>query len=623
LFAMRLFLGRAGPRPLSVPDVSLALFLSVALLAIISTVLALASSLRVLVLSGIIDGVTTAAGLYAMVVLRKQSPEAAPRPSAWSLLGLLAVVIGAAGLFVVWHQGTPYPSNAGWDYITFIVQVEHLQLYGGFAYVIIPSYPPGGVPYPGMFMDLLGGLTVYLGVNPFDLFWWGTFPMLLGFMAVIYALVFHYSTNPLLAVAVAFAGVFLGAAQGEVVRNPLYLTVDMTTQILFLLAVLWFVETNVQGRDRSLAILLMASFLGVFYFYVLLPTFPLFVAMIVGLRRLRVLGSPLRVFLVANLALLSILALLSVAPASLIGRIVEFVPSSFFPLDQKATLLADIYVPIFWIALASAAVVYSFHSRGVSREPLSLTHFAIGTSFLLVAYFMPVWITYRFEFYMRSYVLIFLAALTLGPISLRWPRAQKRPPPMDGPPSRTNRPSPRVKWAIAIVVLAVLPTVALYPLYERYTQGYTAWYSTDEYVMGQWIQKNLPADAFLATDPGTAYYTRALAFRNSSVYFILPDGRAPTAGLGTESDLNLKLFTAFHAVANISLAWTEFRSLGFPETYVLISTRTPIWLLGNGQQWLSHPANGTGVAYWVQFFQPPYFTLLYRTGDVYLFAVRP
>lgn len=618
----RVLRGLSTLPPLSLADVALSLFASASGLALVSTGLALVGTLHVLVITGLVDGITVAAGLY---VLRRvwRAPASPARPvAAMSFAGLLSVLVGAVLLFVIWHQETPYPSNAGWDYMTFIVQVEHIQLTGGFPYVFIPSYPPGGLPYPGMFMDLLGGLSVYLGVSPFDLFWWGSLAALLGFMSLIYALAHHYSRNAIVSAAIAFIGVFLGAAEGEVVRNPLYLTVDMTTQLFFLLAVLWFVKTDLRGRLRSIAALGMAFFIGVFYFYALLPTFPLIVAMVLGSRRLPILGSAFRVFTVANLGFLGVLAVLSAVPLAWLGGAAELFQTSLFPVDQKAALLAAIYLPLFWVPLGLAVALYFWNIRRIGWEPLSLSYFALASFTMLVAYFLPIGITYRFEFYLRSYVLVLLSAMALGPIRFLWhardrltaPGVNRSPPPSPGASAQT--------WAVVVILLAVLPALGLAPLYSGYSQRFTSWYSAEEYSMGQWIQAHVPGDAFLATDPGTAYYMRALAYRNSSVFPILPDGRAPIAGLVTEANLSLRIFAAYREAANASLAWSSFRALGFPDTYLLISTRTAFWLMGNGSQWSSHPVTGLNTTYWAEFFRPPYFMLVYQVGSVYLFSVE-
>lgn len=602
-------------------DLALDLFLSFGLVAGVSTALALAWSLHAVPLAVAIDGGTLLAGAYALGARR--AADTLPEPHAYpaSMMGALLVVVGATALFFVWRQTPALPVVNGWDMNTFLVPIEFMRHHGGFSYFLVPPFPSSaGIPYPGMFFHLVAGLSLYLGVGPLEVFWWAPWALLAGYMGLIYALALRFSRRPWLAVIIAFIGAFISGAQAETVRSPLYLTPDMVAQNLFLLLLTWYVYSETRRDARSLCAVLMAGFIGAFYFYALLPTFPFVLAMALGSRRLPFMGSTFRLFVIAYLAMIVALSLLAASGTGKNEGFSQFVDPSLFPLGFKAVVLYHIYSLAFWLPLATMLAAYLPQVRRISREPLSLNYFGVGALALFGAYWLPIWATYRLEFYMRVFVLILLSAYAFRPLD--WSKVDLRRRWRAALKMRIVRmiSSDAARSRAEFTILFVLPALALFPVYEASAHSYLAYYSIDEYAAAQWINENLPEDAYLATDPGTGYFFRGLALRSASSHFILADGRAPWNGSSIYPNINELIHEAFRE-PDAARAREALASLGFSNLYVVVTTRTPDWVEDGAQVQWSHPATGRDPTVLAAFFAPPDFNLIFRSGDVYVFAL--
>ncbi len=591
--------------------------------AVLSSVLAVSWNLTPRALAMVVDGGTLLGAACLLLAQRASSPAEGGRLSPGGIVPLVAVVVGSVVLFLVWRQNTPLPVVNGWDWITYVVPVESMMTKGGFPWLLAPPFPASaGIPYPGMFWELVAGLSLYLGVTPLQVVWWGPLLLTAAFMVLTYLLVLRYSRSPWLAALVAFIGIFISSAEAETVRSSLYLAADVVAQIFFLLLLTWYAYDASPRNERSLVAITLVAFFGVFYFYAILPTFPFVLVMIVGSRRVPILRTPFRLYLAAWIPVMGFFAALAVLSPTSNEDLAQFVNPSVFPEGLKAVILFGIYYPPFWIPFAAALAAYWPRRHAISLEPLSLTYFAVGALVLLIAYWFPVWATYRLEFYLRTFVLVFLASF-----GLVWtdPLPKTRPSILDRIGSRLRRPrrlSDAVRRHVALLVLFLIPALALYPLFDAYAHSYSAYYSADEYRVGEWIQGNLPSDAYLATDPGTGYFLRGLAFRNASRYFILADGRAPWDSSTLYPNINEQLHAAFLQPTPKG-AHDALQALGFSHLFIVVSSRTPLWLAGGVDTWSAHPDPTVNDAAVAAFFANPWFHLVYRSGDVYVFGLGP
>lgn len=609
-----------GDRVSRIARIAGSILLSIALTSAAFTGLALVWNLRAWTVAVVVDGSTIAVGLAA--IRRPSRRGFSGRWPRFEERSVPAILIAGATLvlFAVWRWTTAYPVVNGWDMMTSLVSINFMQAHGGFAYLLIPPVPASaGIPYPGIYLELLAGLSLYLGLPPLAVFWWAPLFLLSAFAGLVYLLVLHFSARRWVAALVALLGIVLSAAQGEAVRSPLYLSVDMVAQVIFLLLVTWYVHTRSTPARRGWAVALGAAFLAVFYFYALVATLPFLAAMVVGPRRIPVVRSALRLFIVLEGALFAGLVALSVAPSGVSGALSQFADPSILPTSSKLGLLLGIYSPGTWLPIAAAVIMFFLNRRKVGEEPLGLRFFGVGALFLLLDILVPLWVTYRLEFYMRSMVLVFLASIALGPFP--WPF---RLAPRGGvaEPERFARNAETRRYRVALVVCLLLPSAALLPVFVDYSHGYNAFYSIDEYDAALWIRSNLPADAYLATDLGTGYFFRGLADRNASVYFILSDGRAPWDSSTLYPNLNGRLHSAFTR-ASPGTAARDFENLGIHDLYVLLSSRTPGWVNGDGLEAVAHPESSSDVSALAAFFAPPFFHLAFHAGDVYVFSVGP
>jgi len=602
-------------------NVALDLFLSFALVAGVSTVLGLTWSLCAMSVAAVIDGTTAIAALIALVA--RVAPGSQPSRPAWSASqkGALFIGLAATGLFLIWRQTPSLPVVNGWDMHTFLVPIELLRTRGGFSYLLVPPFPASAaIPYPGMFFHLVAGLGAYLGIGSLELFWYAPWFLLLGHMGLVYALSLRFSSRPSLAAVLAVLTALLDAALAEITRSPLYLTPDIVAQIGFLLMLTWFVYGDVRNRLRGIGAVLMASFLGIFYFYVLVPTFPFVLAMAFAGRRVPWFQSPFRLF-TASYVLLFLGISIFTALGGIFGEpISQFTDASLLPPLAKAGLLVAVYSPAFLIPLAVALAGLAPNFRKLSREPVSLPYFATASGALFAAYWLPLWVTYRFEFYFRSFVLVLLSGYALGPLGQPLGRIHRM-----GAALARVRPFRLLKTQEArsratFVAFFVVPTLLLLPAYVQGAHSYLSYYSLDEYRVARWIQGHLPSDAYIATDPGTGYFIRSLAARNASVYFILPDGRAPSDASALYPRLRTALHEAFLQPTAAQLH-EAFVDLGFTRTYVLVSSRTPVWISSPADSTATHPIDGARSDLLAALFEPPYFQPLTQSGDVYLFEL--
>jgi len=149
-----------------------------------------------------------------------------------------------------------------------------------------------------------------------------------------------------------------------------------------------------------------------------------------------------------------------------------------------------------------------------------------------------------------------------------------------------------------------------------------AYLSVDEYDTAMWIKAHTTSDAYVITDPGTGYFLRGFSLRNASVFFLLPDGRAPELISSVYPNLRSDLHGIFASNSTPDIV-NRTVALGFNRTYVLISTRTVLWAQEDPSTIFTGPIPGVSLGPLAGLFVPPHFVLQYATATTYVFRVVP
>ena len=109
---------------------------------------------------------------------------------------------------------------------------------------------------------------------------------------------------------------------------------------------------------------------------------------------------------------------------------------------------------------------------------------------------------------------------------------------------------------------------------------------------------------------------------HASIFFILPDGRAPEVVSTIYPSLRNDLHSIFTATSSLE-ALNGTQALGFGQTYVVISTRTAIWAQQDPSNIYTGPIPGASFDPLLRIFVPPHFAVQFSTPTTYVFNVTP
>jgi hypothetical protein len=571
-------------------------------------------------LVALVLGLTVAFGLAILVLGRSQPPKI-DSPVATSgtptLLALASLVGLSIGIFVVFTRSAPYPSTRGWDLNATLATVSWAIEHHGFSYLLIAPFPEtAALPYPASLAQAIASYSLFLGAPPDSIFYFGILPILVLYAVGVFGLAHKLSGRLLPSLFAGYAGLFLSTTNIETVRTPLFLTIDMLAQLMFIAIVLFYLGDD-HGKARRWTILLLASaFLLYFYYYELIVVGPLLVFMLAEPLTVRDSRVRKRVFRVAFLLVL----VGSIVGSVLIQVLVpgtQLDPLFGFPTEQKLFVLAAIYPPAF-IALLALALV----SRPDPQEQREVRGFDFRLLFEYaifygILFFLPLWAIYRVEFYFRLALVLLIAAIPIPRWAAVMASFRSREDKHLRAILRTPGPERRFLIHMAVATVACLMMLVSIP---TSLELHDAYLSVDEYQTAMWIKAHTTNDMYIITDPGTGYILRGFALRNASIFFLLSDGRAPEIISSVYPNLRSDLHGIFAAKSQQE-AWNRTVALGFTQAYVLVSTRTVFWTQQDPSTIFTGPTPGGSFDPFLRTFVPPHFVLEFETPTTFVFKV--
>ena len=507
--SLRLFVGAGPRRRLWTPaGIALDLFVSLAISALLSTVLALSFRLDAILLITLLVGTVIGLNSFTLAFSRFR-PWRAPVPSqlsGWAIASVGIVTASSALVFLLFRAPNPYPSISGWDLNATLATVGWVLEHHGFAYVLMPPFPISAlIPYPASFSNLVAGYSLFLGVEPLSIFYYGVFVILLLYGLGVFAITYRLSNRVSSGLVAALVLFCAGSALPTTVRTPLFLTIDMVGQLAFLGLLLFFLDDEHILARRRAVLVLGFGFLIYWYFYEIVVLLP-FLALMLGEATVPTGQHRQRLWFRGALAL-TLFGMVSIVFGSAI-----FVPSlepslsSSFPLIPKVDALVAMYAPV-----AVLSVPMALARRGAALELPTVR--GLGTrSFLeylavyLAIYLLPLSATYRVEFYFRLAVAILVGTLctpsrdeVLGALRsirrLSWIRRTASP----------EHPLLVLRLATYLVLASIVLMAVLIPLRVTQQEPYM---SQDEYQASVWIGDHTASDAYIVTYPGSGYVVR-------------------------------------------------------------------------------------------------------------------
>ena len=602
--------------------VALDFLVSFAITVAITAILMVNFALYEGLLVALVLGLTVALGLLTLVFSgsRPQRTESPVATGGTPTFVALASLVGLSiGIFVVFTRFASYPSTRGWDLNATLATVSWAIEHHGFSYLLIAPFPDtAALPYPASLAQSIVSYSLFLGAPPDSIFHFGVVPILILYASGMYGVAYKLSGRLLPSLFAGYAGLFLSTTNIETVRTPLFLTIDMLAQLIFVAMVLFYLDDD-HGKARRWVILVLASaFLLYFYYYELIVVGPLLSFMLVEPLTVRDSRVRKRVFRVALLLVL----VGSIAGSVLIQVMVpgtQLDPLFGFPTEQKVFVLAAIYPPAFVALLALAFV--SRWKRPETREVKGfdfrlLVEYAI---FYGILFFLPLWAIYRVEFYFRFALVLLVAAIPIP----RWTEVEALLRSREPKHWRTilRKPGPERRFLIQMAVASVASAIMLVSI-PTGLELHDAYLSVDEYRTAMWIKAHSTSDTYIITDPGTGYVFRGFSLRNASIFFILADGRAPELISSLYPNLRGDLHSLF-AAKSPQEAWDRTRALGFTEAYVVVSTRTVLWTREDPSTIFTGPIPGVSIDPFLGVFVSPHFDLQFVTATTYVFKVAP
>jgi len=570
---------------------------------------------------GLVLGLAVGLSLAILIAGRNspQGTESISHPGTPLLMALASLVGLSVGIFAVFTRPSPYPSTRGWDLNATLATVSWAIEHHGFSYLLIRPFPDtAALPYPASLAQAIASYSLFLGAPPDSIFYYGIIPILVLYAIGMFGIGYKMSGRLLPSVFCGVAGLILGTTNIETVRTPLFLTIDMIAQLIFIAIVLFYLDDE-HGKARRWTVLVLGSaFLLYFYYYELIVVGPLLVFMLTEPLTLKDSRVRKRVFRVALLVVL----VGSIAGSILIQVFVpgtQLDPLFGFPTEQKIFVLAAIYPAEFVVLLVLAFV--SRRKQPEVREVKGfdfrlLVEYAI---FYGILFFLPLWAIYRVEFYFRFALVLLMAAIPIP----RWAEVkesfQSRNDKHGWAIVRTPGPERRFLALLAVLLIATGMMMLSIP---AHLELHDAYLSVDEYDTAMWIKAHTTSDAYVITDPGTGYFLRGFSLRNASVFFLLPDGRAPELISSVYPNLRSDLHGIFASNSTPDIV-NRTVALGFNRTYVLISTRTVLWAQEDPSTIFTGPIPGVSLGPLAGLFVPPHFVLQYATATTYVFRVVP
>jgi hypothetical protein len=531
-----------------------------------------------------------------------------------SLVVPLVIMLIASALFGVYFRNkTPFPTINGWDMNSALAYINWIIAHNGYNYLLIPSFPSGGTPYPALFFYLVSSYSLVLGVEPYLLYWFSIYPLIFGYMLLTFLIAIKLSRNLWLSIMSSFVAFFASTASAEIVRNPLYLTLDMMSLLVFLMIVVFNMYDHGRSWEKRIFNLLSAFALALFNYFTALAVFPFLVWGIIGDNQIPFIGDGRKTFRIATLGMALCAPILIALGGYAIPALTPLLSSSEVPISLKVELVQTIYPIYFWLlfglALLSILITKKFFKADVSPYLDLLLYILCGFS----VYFLPAWTTYRFEFYLRVFLAVSISSLGLlfdKEILTRIPSS----------PFKKLRNKRIHLGGIASFILLTITVAQMYPLFTQY--NFYAYISKDEYDAAKWIRDNTPLTAYILTDPSSGYVIRGLTLRNASTYFILPDGRMPADSMTLYPNLNDQLITFLSS--STGLEWDDLMNLiKMKQVYVVITSRTVSWALSSSNVTITHPIDGMNYSLVTSKFVEPYFQDVYDSGTVKIYKPNP
>src|SRR5439155_490891 len=161
------------------------------------------------------------------------------------------------------------------------------------------------LPYPASLAQAIASYSLFLGAPPDSIFYYPISPIPVLYATDMFGIGYKMSGHLLPSVFCGVAGMILGTTNIETVRTPLFLTIDMIAQLIFIAIVLFYLDDE-HGKARRWTVLVLGSaFLLYFYYYELIVVGPLLVFMLTEPLTLKDSRVRKRVFRVALVLLMA------------------------------------------------------------------------------------------------------------------------------------------------------------------------------------------------------------------------------------------------------------------------------------------------------------------------------
>ncbi len=532
-------------------------------------------------------------------------------------IGSFIILLVASTLFAMYFRSkTPIPTINGWDINPSLACINWIVSHHGYQYLFIPSFPINPlIPYPALFFYLVSSYSLFLGVEPFFIYWYSIYLLIFSYMTLVFLIALKMSGNHWLSLTSAFMAFFTSAALAEEVRTPLYLTLDMTGLLLFLLIIVFHIYYHNRGIEKKILNLCAITLLGLFNYLTFIAIFPFLLWIAIDEKMLPLLGDGRRVFRLTTVGMaLSVPVLISLSSYISSDLASVFSPSTIPYL--KIVTLQKIYPAYFWVMFSLAFFsVVSHQLREHKRESLYLDILLfICCSFVI--YFYSAGITRRVEFYIRVFLAVFISGLvySIGTgkhlITLRATLSKKE-----------RRINIRLGATVSFC-LFLITVIGMYPLFTNYASNFQAFISKDEYDAAEWIKQNTSPTAYILTDYSSGYVFRGLSLRNSSIFFILPDGRMPADSFTLYPDLK-KTLHDFFSSQSIVESVQILQAMPFNQIYIVVTSRTVFWALHSLDVSSTGPRTGMNYSQVINKFTEPYFFEKYSSNTVKIYKPNP
>ncbi len=390
--------------------------LSFLVLMAVSVVLALAFLFYDYILVGSIAGLVVFLNVFSLAIRMPRVQNAKPgtglrKFAVGSVLPLVILAASPAVFGIFFRAATPFPSISGWDMYSALGVINWITSHHGYKYVLIPAYSGALLPYPAPFFFIISSYGLFLGVGPHSIYWYSVYPLIFFYMSLVYLVALGLSKNPYLSLTCAFVAFFAGTGFAEVVRNPLYLTLDMVGQLFFLLIVVF--HMFYQGTGKRVISLVAIAFLTIFNLFTTIAVLPFVLYIALQDGGLPFIGRGRRLFRITTVLMGFALPVFMYAGSLLSPTFASYLspPEGPFPISLKEQTFAAVYPPyflaLFLLSLAAVVIRHFWMGRKQSSYLDIVLYICVG----FIIYFQPAYITYRIEFYTRVFMAVFISGL--------------------------------------------------------------------------------------------------------------------------------------------------------------------------------------------------------------------